>query len=171
MDQFRSVARIFKTRGIRGEVVAELLTDFPERFSSLREVRIFKESQEYREEIERYWFQKGRVVLKFSGRDTPEDAKELIGGEIGVSESERTVLPEDTYYYSDLVDCSIREEGVPLGQVTGIFETGPSGCNLVANSPDGREFMIPLVKEFIVNIDVEGKVIEVNLPPGLTSGV
>ena len=50
MPEFSSIARIIKSRGIRGEVAAELLTDFPERFSSLHQVRIFKEGREFLEQ-------------------------------------------------------------------------------------------------------------------------
>ena len=137
MDRYTSVARILRTRGLRGELVAELLTDFPERFSSLHEVRIFKDPVEFREEIREHWFHKGRVILRFRGRNSPEEASELIGGEVQVPESDRFQLPEDTFYHSDLMQCTVREKGVPLGRVTGIFETGPAGCNLVATTPQG----------------------------------
>ncbi len=98
---FVSIARIVKPRGIRGEVVAELLTDFPDRFSTVRQVRIFQASQVYNEELEQHWFHSGRVVLKFKGRSSPEEVQELIGGDVQVPESERYSLPQVFYYLSD----------------------------------------------------------------------
>ena len=168
MPEFASIARIVKSRGIRGKVVAELLTDFPERFSSLHQVSIFKEGREYREQIAKHWFHKGRIILKFEGRDRPEDVEELIGGDLQVEEDQRVSLPQDSYFHSDLIDCRILEGEESLGTVTGIQETGSESCNLVVMNLEGKEFQIPLVKEFVAKVDVEDKVIRVDLPPGLT---
>jgi 16S rRNA processing protein RimM len=168
LPEFASIARVVKSRGIRGEVAAELLTDFPERFSSLHQVRIFKAGREYWEQIEKHWFHKGRVILKFQGRDRPEEVEELIGGDLQVEEEHRVALPPGSYFHSDLIDCRILEGEESLGTVTGLQETGSEGCNLVVTTPKGKEFQIPLVKEFVSRVDVEGKVILVDLPPGLT---
>ncbi len=54
-----------------------------------------------------------------------------------------------------------------LGGVTGILETGAAGCNLVVTRADGEEFMVPLVRKFVLKVDVEKKVIQVTLPSGL----
>ena len=167
MPEFSSIARIVKSRGIRGEVTAELLTDFPERFSSLHQVRIFREGREYWEQIEKHWFHKGRIILKFQGRDRPEEVEELIGGDLQVEEDHRVSLPQGSYFHSDLIDCRILENEESLGTVTGIQKTGSEGCNLVVTTLEGMEFQTPLVKEFVFRVDVAGKVIQVNLPTGL----
>ena len=167
MAQFSSIARIVKRRGVRGEVAAELLTDFPERFSSLDEVRIFNGEREYWEEIEKHWFHKNRVILKFRGRDRPEEVEELIGGDVQVSEDQRVTLPQDNYFHSDLIGCTVLEDEEVLGRVTGILGTGAAGCNLVVTMAEGREFMVPLVRKFVLKVDVGQKVIQVNLPSGL----
>ncbi len=167
MAEFASIARIVKRRGVRGEVVAELLTDFPERFSSLDEVRIFNGAREYWEEIEKHWFHKNRVILKFCGRDRPEEVEELIGGDVQVSEDQRVSLPQDSFYHSDLIGCKVLENEEVLGGVTGILETGAAGCNLVVTRADGGEFMVPLVRKFVLKVHVGKKVIQVDLPSGL----
>ena len=167
MAQYSSIARIVKRRGVRGEVAAELLTDFPERFSSLDVVRIFNGEREYWEEIEKHWFHKNRVILKFRGRDRPEEVEELIGGDVQVSEDQRISLPQDNYFHSDLIGCKVLEDEEVLGRVTGILETGAAGCNLVVTMAEGREFMVPLVRKFVLKGDVGQKVIQVNLPSGL----
>ena len=167
MAQFASIARIVKRRGLRGEVAAELLTDFPERFSSLDEVRVFNGEKEYWEEIEKHWFQKNRVILKFRGRDRPEEVEELIGGDVQVSQDQRVSLPQDSHYHSDLIGCEVIENEEVLGGVTGILETGAAGCNLVVTKADGEEFMVPMVRKFVLEVDVEKKVIQVSLPSGL----
>ena len=169
MAHFASIARIIRRRGVRGQVAAQLLTDFPDRFSSLRRVRIFNKEKEYWEEIEEHWFHKGRIILKFQGRDRPEEVEELIGGEIQIFEDQRVSLPEGSYYHSDLIGCTILEGPESLGTVTSILETGSAGCNLVVITPESKEFQVPLVREFILSVDVKKKVIEVDLPSGLTT--
>jgi 16S rRNA processing protein RimM len=166
---FVTIARIVKTRAIRGEVAAELLTHCPDRFSSVRQVRIVRAGNTCWEELERYWFHRGRVILKFQGRDSPEAVAELVGGDVQIAEQERLTLPQGVYYHSDLVGCQVIEDARLLGTVTGIFETGPVGCNLEVAAEEGREFMIPMVRQFIVAIDLEKKQIEVKLPAGLTT--
>src|SRR5215510_8592964 len=88
------IARAVKPRGLKGEIVAELLTDFPERFESIDElVLVSPGGERSTKRLENYWLQNGRVVLKLSGYDDVETAKELVGFEFAVPESERVPLP------------------------------------------------------------------------------
>jgi len=167
LDLFVSIARIVKTRGVRGEVVADLLTDFPKRFASVRRVRILRDEKSFDEGLERYWFHQGRVILKFEGRDSPDTAAPLVGGYVQVPDEERFPLPRNTYYHSDLVGCRVEEDGQALGVVTGIFEGGGEVVNLVVTTLKGEEAMIPLVKQFIKKVDIENKLIRVKTVPGL----
>jgi 16S rRNA processing protein RimM len=167
LDLFVSIAQIVKTRGVRGELVANLLTDFPKRFASVRNVRILCEPQVFEEEIESYWFNRDRVILRFKGRDTPEAAVELLGGYVQVPEAERFRLPRNTFYHSDLIGCRVEENRQVLGEVTGIFEAGGDRVNLEVSTPDGREFMVPMVKAFVKKVDLAAKVIQVKTLPGL----
>jgi len=164
---FVSVAHITKTRGVKGEVVADLLTDFPKRFASVRLVRILRGDQIFEETLENYWFHRGRVILRFQGRETPESAAPLVGGYVQVPEEERFVPPRNTYYHSDLIGCQIEEEGQILGVVTGIFESGAEQASLVVQATSGEEVMIPLVKQFVKKVDIAGKMIRIKSLPGL----
>lgn len=167
MSDFISIARITRTRGIRGEVAAEILTDFPERFSRLDEVRVASDSFESYEKIENFWFQKSQVILKFKGRNRPHEVAELVGNEIQIPEEERVELPEDTYFDSDLEGCSVYEDGNYLGFVKEVFKGSKDNPNLVVQMDDNQEFMIPMVKQFLKLIDIDSKTIQVDLPPGL----
>ena len=74
------VARAVKTRGLKGELVAELLTDFPDRFADISSlIAVSPEGNRKTVELESHWFQQGRVVLKFAGFDSIEAATELVG--------------------------------------------------------------------------------------------
>ena len=84
------IARAVRTHGLKGEVVAELLTDFPERFEDLDEVVLVSPRGEQKTgSLEDFWFQKDRVVLKLDGYDDIDAAKQLIGYEFAVPESDR----------------------------------------------------------------------------------
>ena len=90
-----AVARVAKTRGVRGEVVANLLTDFPERFDRLEElVAVGPAGGRELLVIENHWLHGPRVVLKFEGYDAPETARALVGRELAVPESEAVELEE-----------------------------------------------------------------------------
>lgn len=167
MSQFIAIALIVKARGIRGEVSAELLTDFPERFSSTTGVRVALPGARYQEVIEAARFHKGRVLLKFRGRERPEQVRELIGGEVQIPLEERMPLPEGAFYESDLLGLRVEQKGQNLGVVAELFRTGSEGVNLVIRDGDDGEMMVPLARAFIREVDLERGVIRVDLPPGL----
>ena len=167
MSQFIAIALIVRARGIRGEVSAELLTDFPERFSSTTGVRVALPGARYQEVIEAARFHKGRVLLKFRGRERPEQVRELIGGEVQIPLEERMPLPEGAFYESDLLGLRVEQKGQNLGVVAELFRTGSEGVNLVIRDGDDGEMMVPLARAFIRDVDLERGVIQVDLPPGL----
>ncbi len=167
MEPLISIAQIVKTRGVRGEVVAELLTDFPERFHSLTRVLLTAPGFHLTAELEGCWFHQGRVVLKFVGWDSPEAARRLVGCEVQIPHSERVQLPEDTYFDSDLEQCRVLEDGEEIGRVTAVWRVGGSASTLVVEDALGKEFLVPFVAEFVVSVDLETRTIQVHLPPGL----
>ncbi len=167
MSQFIAIALIVKARGIRGEVAAEVLTDFPERFSSTTGVRVALPDVQYREVIESARFHKGRVLLKFRGRERPEQVRELIGGEVQIPLEERMPLPEGSFYESDLLGLRVEQKGRNLGVVLELFRTGSEGVNLVIRDGSDRELMIPLVRALVRDVDLDRGIIHVDLPTGL----
>jgi len=167
LSQFIAIALIVKTRGIHGEVSAEILTDFPERFSSTAGVRVTLPGVQQNEVIESARFHKGRVLLKFRGRERPEQVQELIGGEVQIPLEERMPLPEGAFYESDLLGLNVEQKGSNLGIVVELFRTGSEGVNLVIRDGNDEELMVPLARAFIRDVDLNRGVIQVDLPPGL----
>src|SRR5687767_10116962 len=93
------IARAVRTRGLKGEIVADLLTDFPDRFEKVDRLFAVSPHGERRlVTLESYWFHNNRVVLKLTGYDSVEAAKELVNHEFAVPEAERVSLPENHYY-------------------------------------------------------------------------
>lgn len=167
-EELVAVARAVKTRGLRGEVVAELLTDFPERFEGLKSlIAVAPNGHRSVLDLEEHWFQQGRVVLKFAGYDTLEAASELVGTEFTVPESERVPLEEDEFYDWELAGCLVETvEGEPLGHVREIMRTGGVEM-LVVDNAEGRDYLIPMAEDICVEIDIKVKLIRVDVPEGL----
>jgi 16S rRNA processing protein RimM len=167
LNELLTLASIVRIRGLRGEVVADFYSDFPERFDDLESVCLEKPGYRSVHDLESFWFQKGRIILKFRGIDNPESAQELVGCDVRIPEEQRFSLPEDHYYDSDLAGCRVIEKGSVLGSVKEVLKSGGGVSNLVIITDKGLEFMVPLVSEFCLSLDVEAGVIEVDLPPGM----
>jgi 16S rRNA processing protein RimM len=161
------IARAVKPRGLKGEIVAELLTDFPERFEDIDElVLVSPAGERSTKRLEAYWFQNDRVVLKLSGYDDVDAAKELVGFEFAVPESERVSLPADHYYDWELEGCTVKVGAESIGQVNSVLKTGGAEI-LVVTDNSGRERLIPLADSIVVAVDPEQKTIVVDPPEGL----
>jgi len=167
--RWRSVARVRKPQGRRGEVAAQLFTDFPNRLTQRREVWVWDGMHEPEiVRIERTWFHKNFLVFKFAGVDSIAAARQLVGREIQIPAQESAELPAATYYVGDLLGCRVVElkSGAELGRVQELIPTGGTDLLAVRNS-SGREILIPFAQEICRRIAPEEKLIEVVLPEGL----
>jgi 16S rRNA processing protein RimM len=165
-----AVARALKVRGLRGEVVAELLTDFPERFDRLEKLIALKSDGQRRAlRLEEHWFQGERIVLKFAGYDSIETASALVGCEFAVPEAERVELPEDQFYDWELINCAVETiDGEAIGRVVNVMRTGGVEMLVVKNAADEkRDHLIPLAATICVEINIAQKRIRVDAPDGL----
>lgn len=163
-----AVARIARTRGLRGELVADLLTDYPERFENLAEL-IAVRADGRREVLilESYWFQGDRIIFKFADRDSIEQAQHLVGCELAVPEDESVALSDDEFFHWQLEGCVVESiNGRELGRVREVIETGAVPVLVVADE-GAREHLIPLAEEICVEINIDQKLIRVDPPEGL----
>ena len=171
---FTTIARVRRTQGNRGEVFAELLTDFPEKFEERARLFLLAPAGTRREVESRAsdaWFHKGGVVLSFKGVDSMSAAEDLIGCEIQIPREERGELEEGAYFVTDLVGCTLFDIGAgelekSVGEVTGVSRTSGDAPNLVV-SANTKEFLVPFVESFVRRVDVAGRRIEMALPEGL----
>jgi 16S rRNA processing protein RimM len=163
-----AIARLARVRGLRGELLADLLTDFPERFDALATVSGVAPDGSCRSlQIEEHWFHGKRIVLKFAGYDSIDAARELVGYEIKVPIGDRVVLEAGQFYEWELIGCRVETvNGQRIGDARDVMRTGGVEILVVANDA-GREFLIPMVHEFCVEIDVAGKLIRIDPPDGL----
>jgi len=166
-----TLARILRPRGLRGEVAAEILTDFPERLPKLRDVWLAGGSGAPRQfRVQRCWISPsrgGQAIFLFAGIDTVAAAELLRGLEIQVPIEERATLGAGSYYVNELVGCEVWEAGAlsALGFVRDV--EFPGGAPVLAIESSQGEVLVPLASEFCTQIDVKAKRIEVALPEGL----
>lgn len=162
-----AIARIARTRGNRGEVLADSYTDFPERFLLLSKVWVqLADGSREQLALESSWEHSGRQVLKFAGIDSISSAERLVGAWIEIEASQAVKLPEGTYFDHDLVGCTVRSVlGEHLGTVKEILRIAGNHQLVVEN--DEREYMIPATPGICRDVSIAEKLILVDLPEGL----
>ena len=169
------LARIVRPQGRRGEVLADIFTDFPERFTERK--RLFlrpptgTQLHAMREvKVESHWLHKGRVVLKFSQVDSIADAENLRGFEVVIPRDERMPLEGEAVYVSDLLGVrviDVSRGAEDAGEITDVEPEGAGPAMLVIRTPSGDELLIPFVRAYLRKIDIEAKRLEMELPVGL----
>jgi len=171
-----TLARILRPWGRRGEVAAEILTDFPQRLAGLREVWLAGErSAPRRATIISCRIHLQQAIFHFEGVQTISEAETLRGLEVQVPLAERAPVGLGRYYLTDLIGCQVWEEGAAaaLGVVQAVQRAGdeersalPESWILLVASPAG-ELLIPLAAEICTRIDTAIRRIDVRLPEGL----
>jgi 16S rRNA processing protein RimM len=191
------LAQILRPQGRKGEVLADLLTDFPERFEE--HPRVWLASRGFADsdgtgpdapgltnagaqaaEVASHWLpvgkNAGRIVLHFAGIDTIERAEQLSGKVVIVPVADRLPLDAGAAYISDLIGCTVYDRGTALGVVEGVqFPMSPDGSRrldeaaplLAVRSAEGDEILVPFAKAYSLGLDVAAKSIRMELPEGL----
>jgi 16S rRNA processing protein RimM len=158
---------VAKTQGRRGEVAVEVHSDVPGRLQVGMRVFALAEDSSRRElKIEDAWPHKNYVVLKFVGIDSISDAEPLVGSELQVPRSERAPLEPGAAYVSDLVGCVLFDGGHEVGAVKDV-RFGAGEAPLLVVIAGKNEFEIPYAQEFLKQVDLEHRRIEMALPEGL----
>jgi 16S rRNA processing protein RimM len=170
------LARIKRTQGRKGEVFAEILTDFPDKFAERRRLWLLREAAPaaLREvELLHHWLHKGGVVLHFAGVDSISAAEELAGMIVAIPKAERAQLEEGDVYVGDLMGCLLVDVAGEEPRVVGTIEdvdrsAGPVAMLVVkaANEHDD-EILIPFAKDYLRRVDVDARRVEMALPEGL----
>jgi len=190
------LAQILRPQGRKGEVLADLFTDFPERFTEHPHVWLgppgfadhtpqaltsaAANTQLGEAKVVSHWLpvgkNAGRIVLQFAGIDSIEQAQHIAGKEVLVPIGERLPLEEGAAYVSDLVGCTVYDREADLGVVESVeFPASADGSRrledaaplLAVRSANGDEILIPFAREFLVSLDVAAKTIRMALPEGL----
>jgi 16S rRNA processing protein RimM len=184
VEQWAWLARIRHSQGRKGEVFAEILTDYPEKFAERKRLWLLRDSPPRgtrspvggnsepapREvELAAHWRHKGGIVLHLAGVDTISAAEELVGLVVAIPRAERMSLAEDEAYIGDLIGCTLvdlaRTEPV-VGQIVDVETTAGPVPLLIVQGACG-EILVPFAKSYLRRLDVDGKRVEMALPDGL----
>ncbi len=186
------LARVLRARGNKGEVAAEILTDFPERLTRLREVFVGYgdgKNEPRRLSLQSCWLSqnhRGQAVFHFEGVNSISEAETFRGFEVLLPFEQRVALPAGQYFVSDLIGCSVFENPVSspivssspcslaeapslLGAVRDVQFPGEdlSGTPLLEVETSHGEILIPLAVDICTKIDPAARRIDVILPEGL----
>jgi len=178
------LARIRRPQGRKGEVFADLLTDFPDRFAERRRLWLLSSppgagggaspravATAPREvELIAHWLHKGGIVLHFAGVDSISAAETFKGLIVAIPSSERAALDKDEVYIGDLIGCVLVDVAGPnpvtVGEIEEVDRSAGPVALLVLRGATG-EVLIPFAKNFLRKIDLEAKRVEMALPEGL----
>jgi 16S rRNA processing protein RimM len=175
------LAQIRRPQGRKGEVFADILTDFPEKFAARRRLWLVADPDSAnlktapvprQVELAAHWLHKGGIVLHFAQSTSISDAETLAGLMVAIPSSERAQLADDEVYVSDLVGCTLVDVAgngaVSVGQIEDVDRTaGPVALLVVHGAGSDAEILIPFAKSFLRLIDLAGKRVEMALPEGL----
>jgi len=186
------VARVLRARGNKGEVAAEILTDFPERLIKLQEVFLgdpHGKPEPRRVGLKSCWLSQnhhGQIVFHFEGVSSISEAEKFRGYEVLLPLEQRVILPAGQYFVSDLVGCSVFETSASppvvasspcslgetpalLGTVRDVQFPGEemAGTPLLEVATSQGELLIPLAVDICTKIDLLARRIDVALPEGL----
>jgi 16S rRNA processing protein RimM len=186
VDAWVWLARIRRPQGRKGEVYAEILTDFPEKFAARRQLWLVADDSGGASlsrgphtpanpdplpmKLTSHWLHKGGIVLHFAGVDSISAAALLAGRIVAIPRSQRAALGQDEAYIGDLIGCELVDTAssapVRLGRIEEVDRTAGPVALLVVRGAQG-EVLIPFARDYLVRIDLAAKRVEMALPEGL----
>ncbi len=169
-EEWVIVAKIVRPQGRHGEALAELLTDFPERFAERKRLFLLSAKSAPRPiDLERHWLHQGRIVLKFAGIDSINDIETLRGLEVAIPKAQRAPLEDGAVYIADLIGCTLvdRRNQQRVGKIVEVDRQSTSTPLLVVKTSSGQEALVPFAKAFQPNFDPAAKTLTMDLPEGL----
>jgi len=179
--QWAWLARIRRPQGRKGEVFANILTDFPEKFSERQNLWLIADPDRPRAralpaprpvELTNHWLHKGGVVLHFALSDSISTAEALAGFIVAIPLEQRAALGEDEVYIGDLIGCELLDVSgagpVSVGRIEEVDRTaGPVALLVVIPAGSHDEILVPFAKGYLRRIDLAAKRVEMTLPEGL----
>ena len=162
---FLAVGRIRRSHGVRGEVLMEIYTDFPERLILHQTVYAGREYKQLK--LVSVRGHKNGLLLGFEGINNPEEASLYRNQIVYVDSYGQPELPQGEYYHYQLIGLQVEDEnGYNLGVLTEILQTGANDVYVV-KAKGGSEIMLPAIPDVILNVNIAEKTMRVHILPGL----
>ena len=161
-----AIGEVVGAFGLRGELKVAPLTDFPERFDETPTVYLGGDRTPY--PVVGAHARRHQVVLRLEGVVDAEGAEQLRGATIWIPEAQRHPLDRDQYYLHDLIGLEVRHvDGDLLGTVKDVLQGAGNDLLVVDDTGHTRETLLPLVKAFVKEVDLEHRIVRVDPIPGL----
>ncbi len=161
------IGKIVNAVALRGEVKVYHYSDYKERFEELDSVLIEHKGKYEEYGIEGVRYQKEMVILKLKGVSDRNAAEALKERDIYITEADLRELPEDTFYIRDLIGCKAlsADDGSEIGEITDVLQNSAQDIYQIRLA-NGKETLIPVVAEFVKEVDIEHKTVKIRLIPG-----
>lgn len=167
MDELLQVGIITSTHGVRGEVKVYPTTDDVKRFKKLKDIILDTGKEKLPLEIEGVKFFKQMVILKFKGLDNMNDVEKFRQKSLYVTRANAVRLRKDEYFIADLIGIKVYdEENKELGVLEDVMVTGANDVYVIKLN-DGRELLLPAIKQCILEVDVPEGRMKVHVLEGL----
>lgn len=167
MEEFLQVGAIANTHGIAGEVKVFPMTDDIRRFKQLKEVYLDTGRERMLLHVASCKFVKNQPVLKFKEFSNINEVEKYKRCGLFITRDQAVPLGKDEYFIADLIGLSvIREDGEMLGELTDVLQTGANDVYEVTME-DGRQVLLPVIRECIKKVDLEKRQVTVHVMKGL----
>ena len=167
MEGYLEIGQIVNTNGLKGFLKLKPLTDDITRFEKLKTIYIQKAKELIEFKIQEVKYNKQSVLLKLEGIDDITEAEKYKNFYIKISKENAVELEKNSYFIVDIIGCQVyTDENEYLGNVVDVFQTGSNDVYTLKNS-EGKEILIPAIKEVIKNVDIKNKKIVIHLMDGL----
>ena len=167
MEKVLKVGIISSTHGVRGEVKVFPTTDDAKRFKNLKEVLMDTGKEFCPLQIETVRFFKQFVILKFKDYDRLDDVEKFRGKALFVTREHAVKLNKDEYFIADLIGMNVTaDDGILKGRLKDVLQTGANDVYVISLE-DGRELLLPAIKECVLDISFEKNVIKIHILEGL----
>ena len=189
MQDYLSVGCMVNTHGVKGEIKVNPATSDVSRFEYLYRILVDmspagvgkgdQKSPDKNTPLKEFFvegvrYHKNSVLIKLRNVEDMSSAEAMKGREIWVSRADARQLDKDEWFVCDLLGMTVREDGVVLGKLTDVLETGSNDVYVVQpEGPNGKgkEILIPALKDVILTVDIEAGFMDVKLPEGLLDEV
>lgn len=169
MEKVLKVGIISSTHGVRGEVKVFPTTDDAKRFKNLKEVLLDTEKELRPLQIESARFFKQFVILKFKDCDCLDEVQRFRGKSLYVTRENAVKLNKDEYFIADLIGMNVVSDEGLKGRLKDVMQTGANDVYVISLE-DGRELLLPAIKECVLDISFEKNEIEIHVLEGLLDG-
>ncbi len=167
MEDLFQVGIITSTHGVKGEVKVYPTTDDVRRFKKLKDIIIDTGKEHIALELESVKFFKQMVILKFKGIDTLNDVEKYRQKSLYVTRANAVRLRKDEYFIADLIGLKVvDEENKELGTLEDVMLTGANDVYVI-KMVNGKELLLPAIKQCILNVDMENRCMQVHVLEGL----